>query len=65
MAEYRKAASEAAKMGDHRRAAFIYGKLLGDYREAAAALMAGGLYHDAAQLYLLKTERSAGGRARL
>ncbi|MBP9891922.1 MAG: hypothetical protein KBG84_08435 [Planctomycetes bacterium] len=54
MAEYRKAASEAAKMGDHRRAAFIYGKLLGDYREAAAALMAGGLYHDAAQLYLLK-----------
>ncbi len=54
MQEYRKAASEAAKKGDHRRAAFIYGKLLGDYREAAAALMAGGLYHDAAQLYLLK-----------
>jgi hypothetical protein len=54
MKEYRKAASEAAKKGDHRRAAFIYGKLLGDYREAASALMAGGLYHDAAQLYLLK-----------
>lgn len=54
MQEYRKAASEAAKKGDHRRAAFIYGKLLGDYREAANALMAGGLYHDAAQLYLLK-----------
>lgn len=54
MKEYRKAASEAAKKGDHRRAAFIYGKLLGDYREAANALMAGGLYHDAAQLYLLK-----------
>jgi tetratricopeptide (TPR) repeat protein len=54
MSEYRKAASEAAKKGDHRRAAFIYGKLLGDYREAANALMAGGLYHDAAQLYLLK-----------
>ena len=54
MREYRKAAAEAAKKGDHRRAAFIYGKLLGDYREAANALMAGGLYHDAAQLYLLK-----------
>ncbi len=54
MREYRKAAQDAAKKGDHRRAAFIYGKLLGDYREAAAALVAGGLYHDAAQLYLLK-----------
>lgn len=54
MQEYRKAAGDAAKKGDHRRAAFIYGKLLGDYREAASALMAGGLNHDAAQLYLLK-----------
>lgn len=54
MAEYRKAAQAAARRGDHRRAAFIYGKLLGDFREAAAVLMAGGLYHDAATLYLQK-----------
>ena len=54
MQEYRKAAQEAAKRGDHRRAAFILGKLLGDFRSAAAALMQGGLPQDAAQLYMQK-----------
>jgi hypothetical protein len=53
-AEYRKAAVAAAARGDHRRAAFIYGKLLRDYRLAAAALENGGLHHDAAILYLEK-----------
>jgi hypothetical protein len=53
-AEYRKAAAAAAARGDHRRAAFIYGKLLRDYRLAASALERGALYHDAAILYLEK-----------
>jgi hypothetical protein len=55
-AEYRKAAVAAAARGDHRRAAFIYGKLLRDYRLAAAALENGGLHHDAAILYLEKVD---------
>jgi tetratricopeptide (TPR) repeat protein len=50
--EYRKAAEEAAARGDWRRAAFIWGKLLNQHREAAAALARGGLHHDAAVLYL-------------
>jgi hypothetical protein len=52
--QYRKAAEEAANRGDHRRAAFIYGKLLGDYRAAADCLARGGLHADAAHLYLHK-----------
>lgn len=50
--EYRKAAEQAAREGDHRRAAFIYGKLLRDYRAAANMLLRAGLYHDAATLFL-------------
>lgn len=57
--EYRKAAAEAAARGDHRRAAFIYGKLLGDFRLAAAVLERGGLHHDAAILYLEKLHDTA------
>jgi hypothetical protein len=59
--EYRKAAAAAAARGDHRRAAFIYGKLLKDYGLAAAVLAQGGLHHDAARIYLekLKDLRSA------
>jgi MoxR-vWA-beta-propeller ternary system domain bpX3 len=53
-AEYRKQADLAMQRGDHRRAAFIYGKLLGDYRSAANVLAAGGLHEDAAVLYLVK-----------
>jgi tetratricopeptide (TPR) repeat protein len=53
-AEYRKAAEAALRRGDHRRAAFIYGKLLQDYRLAADVLARGGLHHDAAVLYLEK-----------
>jgi hypothetical protein len=50
--EYRKAAEDAAARGDWRRAAFIWGRLLHDHRQAAAALARGGLHHDAAILYL-------------
>ncbi len=50
--EYRKAAAAAAARGDHRRAAFIYFRLLADYRSAAAVLARGGLYRDAALIYL-------------
>lgn len=50
--EYRKAAEAAVRRGDHRRAAYIYGKLLKDYRKAADVLARGGLHRDAAILYL-------------
>jgi hypothetical protein len=52
--EYRKAAEAALRQGDHRRAAYIYARLLGDYRMAADVLSRGGLHHDAAILYLEK-----------
>ena len=46
--------SRRRRNGDYRRAAFIYARLLNDYRRAAAALAKGGLHHDAAVLYLKK-----------
>jgi tetratricopeptide (TPR) repeat protein len=49
--EYRKQADLAAARGDCRRAAFIYGKLLHDFRSAALVLSRGGLHRDAAILY--------------
>jgi hypothetical protein len=52
--EYRKAAEQAARRGDYRRAAYIYGMLLRDYRLAANTLLQGGLAHDAAIIYLTK-----------
>jgi tetratricopeptide (TPR) repeat protein len=52
--EYRKQAELATRQGDYRRAAFIYGKLLEDFRLAAGVLARGGLHHDAAVLYLAK-----------
>jgi tetratricopeptide (TPR) repeat protein len=52
--EYRKAAERALRQGDFRRAAYIYGKLLGHDRQAASALQRGGLHRDAAILYLKK-----------
>lgn len=50
--EYRRAARAAAEAGDYRRAAFIYGKLLGDLRLAADMLARGGMWQEAAVLYL-------------
>lgn len=52
--EYQKAAEDALRRGDFRRAAAIYGKLLRDYRSAAYALQRGGLHHDAAVLLLVR-----------
>jgi tetratricopeptide (TPR) repeat protein len=52
--EYRKAAEQATQRGDHRRAAFIYARLLHDWQQAAGALARGGLHHDAAVVYLEK-----------
>jgi hypothetical protein len=61
--EYRKQAELATRRGDYRRAAFIYAKLLSDYRMAAAVLAQGGLHHDAAVLYLHKVgDASAAAR---
>jgi tetratricopeptide (TPR) repeat protein len=61
--EYHKAAVAAVARGDHRRAAAIYGKLLGDYRSAAQALLRGGLYRDAAAIFLARLDdpRAAAG----
>ena len=50
-AEYRRQAAAAAARGDHRRAAYIHGVLLRDLHSAAAALLKGGLFRDAAILY--------------
>ena len=58
--EYRKAAEEALRRGDFRRAASIYGKLLRDFRAAANALMRGGLHHDAAIVLLAKLDDRRG-----
>jgi hypothetical protein len=52
--EYRKAARDACRRGDYRRAAFIYGKLLREYPLAADALAQGGFHHEAALVYLKK-----------
>lgn len=59
VSEYRKAAQAARAEGDFRRAALIHGKLLGDWRSAAALLTQGGLHHDAAVLYLQKLDDKA------
>src|SRR5262249_4405504 len=54
MREYRKAAEAAVTRGDWKRAAFIYGKLLADWREAAAVFARGGLHSDGAIRYRAK-----------
>jgi hypothetical protein len=48
--EYRRLAREAVARGDFRRAAYLHGVLLRDFRAAANALLAGGLHRDAAIL---------------
>jgi tetratricopeptide (TPR) repeat protein len=64
MEEYRKAAEQAIKQGDFRRAAYIYGVLLQDDRLAASALARGGLHHDAAIIYASKlNDRAAAAQA--
>jgi tetratricopeptide (TPR) repeat protein len=57
--EYHRAARDAARRGDYRRAAFIYGTLLRQYPLAAAALSQGGHHHEAALIYLKKVGNRA------
>jgi tetratricopeptide (TPR) repeat protein len=52
--EYQRLARLAASQGDYRRAAYIYAKLLDDFRSAANALLEGRLYKDAATIFLVK-----------
>ena len=49
--QYEAAARLEAEAGRHRKAAYIFAKLLGDYNRAAAALEQGGFYREAATLY--------------
>lgn len=48
---YRDLAQREIRLGNHRRAAYIYATLLNDLNSAAAALEAGGLYRDAATIF--------------
>jgi tetratricopeptide (TPR) repeat protein len=48
---YTETAEQALHRGDFRRAAYIFGRLLRDFRRAADALSRGGMHHDAAILY--------------
>ena len=50
-AEYRRLAADAVQRGDFRRAAYLHGFLLRDFRAAANVLMSGGHFRDAALLY--------------
>lgn len=62
-AEYRKLAEEAVRTGDFRRAAYLYGVLLRDPRQAAKVLDSGGLHRDAAILYRDKLHDRAAAAA--
>ena len=48
---YRDLAQREIRLGNHRRAAYIYATLLHDLNSAATALEAGGLYRDAATIF--------------
>ncbi len=48
---YREAANRELRLGRYRRAAYIFGKLLGDFNAAANALEQGGFFKEAAVLY--------------
>ncbi len=50
--QYRQLANREIAMGRHRRAAYIFGHLLGDLHGAASALKAGGHWREASQVYL-------------
>ncbi len=51
---YRELAQREARLGNHRRAAYIYATLLNEMHAAAAVLEAGKFYRDAAAIYQLK-----------
>lgn len=48
---YRQAANRELLLGRHRRAAYIFANLLGDFASAANALQQGRFYREAAILY--------------
>lgn len=50
--QYRKTAKELTEKGDHKKAAFVYLKLLKDYYMAAQTLENGEYYEEAASIYL-------------
>jgi tetratricopeptide (TPR) repeat protein len=51
LAEYRRLAARELRLGRHRRAAYIYAELANDVAAAAAALVAGSHFREAAVLY--------------
>lgn len=51
IARYRELAARETRLGRHRRAAYIYGDLLGDMKSAASALEQGRHFREAAVLY--------------
>lgn len=57
--EYRRVAKQAEDAGDHRRAAWVYGKLLKDWAGAANCLRRAGLHADAAKVFEQKLHNVA------
>ncbi len=57
--QYREAAARELNLGRHRRAAYIFAKLLGDFATAANALKQGRHYREAAILYREKLNDTA------
>jgi len=56
-ARYRELADREIRLGRHRRAAYIYATLLGDWAASAATLRTGGYYREAATLYQERLQR--------
>jgi tetratricopeptide (TPR) repeat protein len=54
---YIELASRELRLGRHRRAAYVYGELLGDLESAASALVAGRHWREAAVLYRERLNR--------
>jgi len=59
MQTYRNAANRELQLGRHRRAAYIFAHLLGDFVSAANALKAGGYYREAAVVYQEKLKNDS------
>ncbi|WP_411844684.1 hypothetical protein AAFN60_11685 [Roseibacillus persicicus] len=52
--KYREAAANETAAGNHERAAYIHGELLGDWASAARSLTAAGMHRQATAIYLNK-----------
>jgi tetratricopeptide (TPR) repeat protein len=55
---YRELANRELNLGRHRRAAYIFANLLGDFAAAASTLEVGGHYREAAAIYRERLQRS-------